>query len=110
MEELSPLRSKYRYSNSGYTLAGFVAEKLCQTSSYCLSQLGSTWEDGIKAIFNMARMDSSVVAQDIVANFSFYDEITARSTLVDWQGNQHTNEIGKAFFVILKFMISDKSQ
>ena len=44
----------------------------------------------------MAQMNSSVVAQDLIRNFSFYDELTARSTLVDWQGNQHPNEIGMA--------------
>ena len=88
-----PIRSKYQYSNSGYTLAGHVAEKLCQTSSYCMRMLGNTWEEGIKAIFNLAQMNSSVVAQEIANNLTFFDEITARSTLVDWQGNQHPNSL-----------------
>ncbi|CBY10290.1 unnamed protein product [Oikopleura dioica] len=88
------LRSKYKYSNSGYTLAGHVAEKLCQTSSFCMSMLGNTWEEGMESIFNLAGMQNSVVAQNITKNAMFFDDKTARSTLVDWLGNQHPNSLG----------------
>ena len=61
-------RSKYKYSNQMYGLAGYVMESLCAETSSCSVEFGDTWESAMYRIFDEIGMEGTFLARDVLKN------------------------------------------
>ena len=61
-------RTKYKYSNSMYGMAGYAIESACAQNEKCRNKFGSTWESGMSEIFRHLGMSAATLAAEVVRN------------------------------------------